>query len=159
LRHIPRFGIGDEEVIQFFSRPIHTVQYSALEGNRTFDIIIESTSGERLLVGSQMFDLDEWDEIGVLSIKRLLDPPAPIMVTGPPFPYPVQSLYNIIGEFDPEETCEAGLVVESEAGLMWIVAGSFPCSVNLFYPGFDQGIRMHSFQTFKYTFKRLHFYS
>jgi hypothetical protein len=159
MRHIPRFGIEDDEIIALFSQPIATILYSSPKGNMIFDVVIESTSGDRILVGAQMFDLDGWDEIAVLSVTKLLEDPPIQMVPGPAFPGVIQSVYKIVGEFDPEETCDVGLVIEGCAGTMCLVAGSHPTSINLIYPGFDQGIRMHSFQTFKYSFKRLHFYS
>jgi hypothetical protein len=158
LRHIQRFGIEDEEIVDFFSRPIEAILFSPPKGNSIFDVVIESRSGDRILVGAQMFDLDEWDEIAVLSVAKLSEGPPSDMVAGPDFPGVIQSLYKIVGEFDPEETCDVGLVIEGSAGMMCLIAGAHPTSINLIYPGFDQGIRMHAFQTFKYSFKRLHFY-
>ena len=129
-----------------------------MEGSTTFDVVIESNLGDRLVVGAQMFDLDGWDEIAILSVARLLEDPPSSMLTGPEFPGTIRSIYKVIGEFDTEETCDVGLVVESDKAMMCLVAGSFPTSLNLIYPGFGS-IHLHSFQTFKYSFKRLNFYS
>jgi hypothetical protein len=158
MRHIPYLGIGDNQLIEFFRSSVSKILLSPLEDNRLFEIAFESSSGRMISVSSRMVDIDEFDEIGILSITKNDDVLSSEMVEAPQFPGAIRAIYKIIGEFDPGETCECGLVLETDERLLTIISGSFPTSLNLMYADFNQKLKVNSFQPFKYQMHQLKLY-
>jgi hypothetical protein len=158
MRHIPYLGIGDDGLIEFFKASLTKIWLSPLEDNRLFEIAFESSYGRKISVSSHMVDIDEVDEIGILSIVEVNGVHLPTMIEAPQFLGVVRAIYKIIGEFGPKETCECGLIVEVDEGLLSIMSGSFPTSLNLIYADFNQKLKVNSFQPFKYQTHRLKLY-
>lgn len=158
MRHIPYLGIGDDGLIEFFKSSVSKIFFSPIEENRLFEIVFESSCGRKISVSSHMVDIDEFDEIGILSVVEADDIILSEMIEGSQFPGEIRAIYKITGEFGASDTCECGLILETDEGLLSIVSGSFPTSLNLIYAGFNQKLKVNSFQPFKYHTNQLKLY-
>ena len=70
-----------------------------------------------------------------------------------------KALYKVIGEYDPGKECECGIWLEADFGILAIVSGAFPCSINVICSLFDQKLTFNSFQRFKYYMKPVKLYA
>ena len=148
----------DEEIIDFFANPIERISTYSLEGNRLFECVLLSSTGSGISIFSSIVDISDIDEIGVISVEKTdkLDLGNNIVI---PDKYRKSlSINKIIGDYDVDECCECGIVLESSGGLISICSGAFPASINITCPGFDQGLRVTSFQPLKYYLKPMHIY-
>ena len=158
MRHVPSIGVTDREIIDFFSRPIHEISLSRQEGNRVFESLIVSSSEERFSIYSSIVELSDGDEIGVLSIERTDKKVLENKISLPELCKIPTSIQKIVGDYDVDGSCECGLLIETSAGMISFFSGSFPASLNIVCPGFDQGLRVTSFQKFKYHLRPLKVY-
>lgn len=158
MRYIPSFGATDEEIIDFFKSPIGAIFLSPLEGNRAFEAIISAKSGAILSISSSIFEIDEFDEIGVISINISNDHKLYNEIIIPDECREASSVHKIVGDISPDESCECGIVIDTNGGIISFSSGSFPASLNVTCPGFNQGLRITSFQKFKYHLRPLQVY-
>lgn len=158
MKHFPIRGMSDEQIAEFFGDPIEEVLLSPLEGNRLFAAVIISYTGRQMCLSSCITELDSGDEIGVLSITDVDRNSFENRILLPGNFRSTWSVSKLIGEFGNNEVCECGLLIESAGGIISIMSGAFPASINVICPKFDQGLRTTSFQNFKYYLRRLKAY-
>lgn len=158
MRHIPSLGATDEEIIDFFKHPIRGISLSPLEGNRAFEALICTESGSKLSIFSNITEISDLDEIGVISISLSEKGDLENFIILPDDCRIVTSIHKMIGDFSSDESCECGIIIETSGGIISFFSGAFPASLNVICPGFNQGLRVTSFQKFKYHLKPLKVY-
>jgi hypothetical protein len=156
MKRISSMNLSEEEMVEFFRTPISYIKVGALEDNRVFELQFSSSCGSMLLIYSDVYELSDGDEIGIISgkfIHQEIDGSVLEFISPK-----ITSLHNIIGIIDNDIECLCGIVVEADDGIHSIVAGSFPASINIISPIFNQSLKMNSFQPFKYYSDRIFHY-
>jgi len=122
MLHIPFLGLSDEQIIEFFQSPLSKIQTYELEENRLFEVQFVFSSAQLLRIGSEMVPIGQRDEIGVLFFApgQLKDYPIEIDVSD--FGRSANSIHKVIGEFDREESCECGILIETSKGFISVLA-------------------------------------
>jgi hypothetical protein len=106
-------------------------------------------------VHSSITEIGDFDEIGVISLNLSSKDCLENIINIPDGWNNITSVYKMIGDIDSDESCECGIVIETARGLISLFCGAFPASLNVICPGFDQGLRITSFQKFKYHLRLL----
>jgi hypothetical protein len=158
MRHISSRGATDEEIIDFFRHPIQGISLSQMEGNRAFEALICAGSGSKLSISSCIFEISALDEIGIISINQSEKDDLENQIEMPSDFLVVDSIHKIIGDFSSDESCECGIVIETAVGIISLFSGSFPGSLNVVCPMFNQNLHLTSFQKFKYHLKPIKIY-
>ena len=155
MGHISFLGLSDTQIIELFRFPLDKIQTSELEGNRLFEVQLVFNSERILRIHSEIAPIGDRDEICVLFFAYGEAKDYPIEIDISDIGKSINSVHRIVGEFDREESCECGLTIETGKGLISILSGSFPGSLNVICPRFQQGLLISSFPKFKYYHSKM----
>jgi len=155
MRHMPFLGLSDTQITEFFRSPLAKIQTSELEGNRLFEVQFVFNSAHFLRIGSEMVPIGDRDEVGVLFFAPGGPKDYPIEIDVSDIGGGVNSIHKVVGEFDREESCECGLLIETSKGFISVLSGLFPASLNVICPRFQQGLLLSSFPKYKYSFSKM----